>query len=182
MSLPYRERVRLAWELTWPMALIDTAFVLLIHGILDTPGETADSIWAFVAFFAVSPWIVRRGLRLPYGPWRFEVARRTNRDSVLSYQESLKVMWLLAWRTLALSLVALLAVSLLFWAVRWNYRVNTESALWNNLGLSATDAVSSLVFTPFLIPGMLHKRYRGFHLELVTKPVPVAGNRARKKL
>lgn len=182
MSLPYRDRVRLAWELTWPMALIDLTFVLLIHGVLDTQGETADSIWAVVAFFAVSPWVVRRGLGLPYGPWRLEVVRRTNREAFLSYQESLKVMWLLAWRTLALSLVALLAVSLIFWAVRWNYRVNTENALWNNLGLSATDTVSSLVFTPFLVPGMLRKRYRGFHLELVAKPAPPAGKRGRPKL
>jgi hypothetical protein len=182
MSLPYRERLRLAWELTWPLALIDLVFVLLIHGVFDTKGETADSVWAVASFFAISPWIIRRGLRLSYGSAKFEVVRRTNREAVLSYQESLKVMWLLAWRTLALSLVALLAVSLLFAAMRSNFRVNTESALWNNLGLSAIDAVSSLVFTPFLIPGMLRKRYRGFHLELVVKPVPAARNRGRTKL
>jgi hypothetical protein len=146
------------------MALIDAAFVVLIHGLLETQGETADSIWAMTSFFAISPWIIRRGVRLRYGAWKFEVIRRSGRDSTLSYQESLKVMWLLAWRTLTLSLIALLVLSLLLSALRWNYRVNAESALWNNLGLSAIDAISSLVFTPVLIPGMLRKRYRGFYL------------------
>jgi hypothetical protein len=182
MSLPYRERLRFAWEITWPMALIDAAFVLLIHGLLDVQGETADSIWAVAGFFAISPWIIRRGVGLPYGGWSFEVVRRTGRDSTLRYQESLKVMWLLAWRTLALSLAALLVLSLLLSALRLNYRINTDSALWNNLGLSLTDAISSLVLTPVLIPGVLRKRYRGFHLELIEKPAPVPGTHRRQKL
>jgi hypothetical protein len=176
-----RERFRVAWELTWPMALIDVAFVLLVHGILDATGETVDSIWAVLSFFTVSPWVVRRGLRLRYGRWRFEVDRAAGRGS-LTYQESLKVMWLLAWRTLALSLTALLAVSLVLWALRISHRFDASSPLWNNLGLSATDAVSSLVFTPFLLPGMLRKRYSGFHLELIEEPPSPPGTRRRKKL
>jgi len=63
-----------------------------------------------------------------------------------------------------------------------NYRINTDSALWNNLGLSLTDAISSLVLTPVLIPGVLRKRYRGFHLELIEKPAPVPGTHRRQKL
>jgi hypothetical protein len=182
MSLPYRDRLRLAWELTWPMALIDLAFVLLLHGILETQGETADSVWALVSFFTVSPWVVRRGLNLRYGVWKFEVVRTGVRGPRLGYQESLKVMWLLAWRTLALSLASLLVLSLVLWAARIGHHFDTNDALWNNLGLSATDAVSSLLFTPFLLPGMLRKRYRGFHLELAKQAVSGPGTRRQKKL
>ena len=64
MKLAYRDRLRMAWELTWPMALIDLTVVVFLHGFLDVQGESADSIWAVAAFFAVSPWVVRRGLNL----------------------------------------------------------------------------------------------------------------------
>ena len=97
MTLTYRDRLRMAWELTWPMALIDLAVVICLHGFLNVQSESADSIWAVAAFFGVSPWVVRRGLNLKYG--RLRVRPR------LTYQQSLKVMWLLGWRTLALSLV-----------------------------------------------------------------------------
>src|SRR5271155_3223695 len=104
--MSFEERLRMAWELTWPMALIDLAVVLAVHGLLESGGETWDSIWAVGSFFTLAPWVVRRALRMTYGGWR--IAPR------LTYQQSLKVMWLLAWRTLALSLVALLAFSLIF--------------------------------------------------------------------
>jgi len=167
-ALTYRERLRLAWELTWPLALIDMGVVFVIHGLLETGGETWDSIWALAAFFAVSPWVVRRALRRQ----RIAVIRPGGaRRAALSYQESLKVMWLLAWRTLALSLAALLAVSLLLRiAGGASHDFSTQNPLVNNLALSLADAISSLVFAPFLIPGMLKKRFRGFHLETGAPP------------
>jgi len=182
MSLPYRQRFRLAWEITWPMALLDTGFVLLVHGLFDVAGETADSIWAFVSFLAISPWVVRRALQLHYGPWKFEIVRRSGRAATLSYQESLKVMWLLAWRTLLLSLIALLLVSLVLRLIRFNNSVRADSPLWNNLGLSAVDALSSLFLTPVLVRGMLLKNYRGFRLEPIEETKQAARARPRTKL
>jgi hypothetical protein len=167
--MTFRERLRMAWELTWPMALIDLAVVWVLHGMLDVAGETADSIWAVASFFTVSPWVVRRALHLKYGRWRV--------TPKLSYQHSLKVMWLLMWRTLALSLAALLVVSLFLRAIGIGPQAFPEqSPLVNNLGLSAADAFSTLVFSPFLIPAMLRKRYRGFRLELVEEVEPTASN------
>jgi hypothetical protein len=158
--MPLRDRFRLAWELTWPLALIDVAFVLIVHGVLDVTGESADSIWAFLSFLTVSPWVVRRALRLQYGKLRITPA--------LTYQQSLKVMWLLAWRTLVLSLVALLIISLVLKGLGVSFQnINQQSPLVDNLGLSAADALASIVFTPLLIPGMVRKQYRGFRLELI---------------
>ena len=43
----------MAWELTWPMALIDLGVVILLHGFLEVQGESADSsgpYWRSSAF------------------------------------------------------------------------------------------------------------------------------------
>ena len=49
-KLSLRDRFRLAWELTWPLALMDLLVMLFIHGLLDAQGQTLDSIWAVVVF------------------------------------------------------------------------------------------------------------------------------------
>ena len=139
----------MAWELTWPMALIDLGVVILLHGFLEVQGESADSVWAVLAFFGVSPWVVRRGLNLKYGRLRVQPK--------LSYQQSLKVMWLLAWRPLAPSLVALLAISATLRLARVDTHAFVDSylrqdPLVNALGLSFVDAITSMVFLPFVIP------------------------------
>jgi hypothetical protein len=174
MKLTYRDRLRMAWELTWPMALIDLTVVICLHGFLNVQGESADSIWAVAAFFGVSPWVVRRGLNLKYG--RLRVRPR------LSYQQSLKVMWLLGWRTLALSLVALVPISLLLRTLHLDANLSGENPLVNNVGLSVADAASSMVFYPFLISAMLRKRYRGFQLGLVEEVEPVPVPQRKKKV
>ncbi len=157
----------MAWELTWPLTLIDLVVVVLIHGVLIVEGEALDSIWAVAAFFVVSPWVVRRALARPYGPARVIVLRGGKEQSGLKYQESLKVMWLLAWRALPLMLAALLVISLaLRVAGIKGSNFSIDDPLENALGLSTIDALSSLLFSPFLIPGMMRKRYRGFHLDL----------------
>ena len=165
--LPFRERWRMAWELTWPLAALDIAIVLMIHGVLEARTETIDSVWAVVGFFVVSPWVVRRALSKKYGNVRIAVATQGGDRDRLNYQRSLKVMWLLAWRSTVLALVALLVVSGLLRLVGIQGRdLPAQGPLVNALGLSAVDAVTSLIFFPFLIPGVVRKRYRDFHLEL----------------
>lgn len=161
----------MAWELTWPLSIADLAAVLLFHGLLDVQGETADSAWALIAFFLVSPWVVRRALRKSYEGCKVSVQRpvedRNGQVATLKYQESLKVMWLLAWRTLILALGTLLITSLALKAAGLpSFHYVSRGPLPDNLGLSAVDTISNLLFAPLLIPGMLRKRYRGFRLEL----------------
>jgi hypothetical protein len=131
--------------------------------------------WALLSFLTVAPWVVRRALGLRYGRRRIQPK--------LSYQQSLKVMWLLMWRTLVLSLCAVLVVSLILRAFGINGQsIGEQGPLVNNLGLSLADTVSSLLFYPFLIPGMLRKRYRGFRLEVIEDAAPAAAVGARRKL
>jgi hypothetical protein len=161
----------MAWELTWPLTLMDLVVVVLIHGVLMAEGEALDSVWAVVVFFAASPWVVRRALAGHYGPWRIGVVRGGEEHTRLNYQESLKVMWLLSWRALPLILVAFLAISgILRLAGVPGSSFSINDPLENALGLSTIDALSNLLLSPLLIPGMMRKRYRGFHLELKIRP------------
>ena len=163
MKLSFPDRLRLAWELTWPLALADLAAVVLFHGVIGTEGELLDTVWAVAAFFAVSPWVVRRAFRRE----RIVAVRNGKQLPQLDYQQSIKVIWLLAWRTIPLGLLALLAVSAAFRFTGTSLpSVTTKDPLVNAFGLSVVDTIASLVLYPVLIPGMLKKRYRGFHLEL----------------
>ncbi|MGH9593948.1 MAG: hypothetical protein ACRD5L_12720 [Bryobacteraceae bacterium] len=161
-KLSFHHRFQLTWELTWPLALMDLLVVVTIHGVLNTQGETLDSVWAVAAFFVASPWVIRRAF------WRDRIeAARGTESGPLTYQESLKVMWLLGWRTMVLMIVAVVVLSgLLRLTGRTAHDLAPQGPLANALGLSAVDAVISLAFTPFLIPGMLRKQYRGFRLVL----------------
>jgi hypothetical protein len=157
----------MAWEMTWPLALLDLAVILLIHGVMDTQTETLDSVWAVIGFFVVSPWVVRRALARSYGSIRVAVIAQGQDRSRLTFQQSLKVMWLLAWRSTVLALAGLLVLSALLQAIGLQSRdLPVQGPLVNALGLAAVDAITSLIFFPFLIPGMVRKRYRDFHLEL----------------
>ncbi len=189
-KLTLHERVRMAWELTWPVSLMDLLVAFAIHGVLEAQGETLDSIWAVAVFFVVFPWVVRRALARPYGAWRIvamvRVMKGAEGRSRLSYQQSLKVMWLLAWRPLAPSLVALLAISATLRLARVDTHAFVDSfssndPLVNALGLSFIDAITSMVFLPFVIPGMLRKRYRGFRLEVREVPVRIKLPKGRQK-
>lgn len=166
--LTLRQRLIMTWEMTWPLALLDLAVVIVLHGMIEVQGEAADSIWAVLEFFAISPWVVRRALKRSYGAQRVAVLHHAEEGPALTYQESLKVMWLIAWRSTVLSLLGLLVISLLLRVAAPNatHNFNTDDPYKNALGLSAVDTIASLVFTPLLIPGMLRKRFRGFHLEV----------------
>jgi hypothetical protein len=157
------ERFRLAWEIIWPFTLIDLAMVVVIHGVLDAQGALLDVIWGVVSFFLVAPWVVRRALK------RKGIVAVTNQVArpALNYQQSFKAMWLLSWRTIPLTFAALFLISLLLRVTGITLpRVSTEDPLVNSAGLSIADLVSSLVLYPLIIPSMLRKRYRGFHLEV----------------
>jgi len=168
MKLTFRDRLRLAWELTWPLALIDLGVVVLIHGAFDVKSEIPDTLWALIAFFGVGPWVVRRALARRYADWRIVPVTGKIQSAHLNYQQSLKVMWLLAWRTIPVALLALLAVSALFRATGASLpqSASLDDPMVNQLGLSMIDTISSLALYPLLIPGMLKKRYKGFHLEV----------------
>jgi len=165
--VPFRERFRMAWELTWPLAVLDLAFILTIHGVLAVQTETLDSVWAVVGFFVVSPWVVRRALARTYDKTRIVVIANGEDRSRLTYQQSLKIMWLLAWRSTVLALAALLAFSALLKLAGVRTRdLPALGPLLNALGLSFVDALTSLLFFPVLIPGMVRKKFRDFNLEL----------------
>jgi hypothetical protein len=165
--LSFPKRLRLAWELTWPLSLADLAVIVVLHGALNVEGQTLDTIWALVLLFVISPFVVRRALARPAPEWHIVSVSRGVEGERLTYQQSFKVMWLLAWRTIPLGLAVLLVVSALFRATGASLgNISAQDPLVNNGALTLFDTVTSMLLYPLLIPGMLKKRYRGFHLEL----------------
>jgi len=166
MKLALGERLRLAWELTWPLTLLDLALIVLVHGMFDVQSEAIDLVWGVFAFFGLTPWIMRRAFER-FSPGKHVVAVSQGVEAPrLSYQQTLKAMWLLAWRTTPLALLALLLLSLFFRTTGISLpKVSAGDPLVNAFGLSMLDTITALVLYPLLIPGMLKKRYRGFHLE-----------------
>lgn len=145
--------------MTWPLALIDLIAVFVIHAVVEARDEKLDALWAVVSLLVVGPYVVRSALAQRYSGYEI--------SPPVTWQQSLKVMWLLAWRSEVLGLAAIMLVSsLLSLAPAWRASVTTTDPLVNNIGLSLVDAVSNLLFYPLLIPAMLCKRYRGFHLSV----------------
>jgi hypothetical protein len=168
--LSYRERLRFAWQLIWPSALIELGWAVfqIVAGVQSTG---VDSLYYVASFFLIGPWLVRRAIRLGYPDFSLVVVGDDDRAHGMTYQESLKVFWLLGWRTAILMIAALIPLSLLVGAL-----VKVSLADWvrsfgfskvgNNLGLAAVDFLAGLALFPLLIPTMLRKQYRGFHLEV----------------
>jgi hypothetical protein len=187
-KLSYVDRLRVAWEIIWPSTLIETAWAVLFYGLLEADYQTLEAVHLVLSFFLILPFIVRRMIRKPYPGFRLQVLRN-EQDANIGYQESLKVMWLLSWRTLALMLLSLLPVSfvlskLLDRQIKDLFAFASGSPFANAMGLTIFDAIGNAVFLPLVIPGMLKKRYKGFRIEarpakpeVVTIPQPAPRRR-----
>ena len=81
------------------------------------------------------------------------------------------MMWLLNWRSNVLFLLSLFPVSILL--SKLTSRPLTEtfapilgSPLLSDIGLTVVETLASMVLMPFLIPGLIRKRYRGFRVHV----------------
>ena len=133
----------------------------------------AEAIHMVLAFFVIAPWACRRALAFKYPEFRiltFGYGSTTPKS--ISYLESFKVAWLLGWRSGVLGILLLLAISMVFtqaktlFGMAFGGRVSGGGASpLNSLILTGFDFVSNMILIPLLIPGMLKKKYHGFHLE-----------------
>jgi hypothetical protein len=169
--LSYRERLRVAWELVWPGAAIEAGWAVFQFGS-GVQSSTVETIYLMAGFFLISPWIIRRAVRVPYPGFRFlTVNDPEGIVRPMAYGQSMRVFWLLGWRTLALSILALIPVSLvagnlLGLPLAGIGEALSGSRIANSLGLAAVDVVTTFAFFPLLFPGLLRKRFRGFHLQV----------------
>ena len=133
----------------------------------------AEAAHMVVDFFVIAPWACRRALALKYPSFSiltFGYGGTTPKR--ISYLESFKVAWLLGWRSGLLGILLLFAISVVFTQAKtifgmvFSDRVSGGGASsFNALILSALDFLSNMILVPLLIPGMLKKKYHGFHLE-----------------
>ena len=146
----------------------------------------AEAIHMVVAFFVIAPWACRRALALKYSTFSIlTFGYGSTTPKRISYLESFKVAWLLGWRSGVLGILLLLAISLVFtqaktlFGMAFSDRVSGGGVSASNaLILTALDFASNMILIPLLIPGMLKKKYHGFHLER-TENQPVSAQTAR---
>jgi hypothetical protein len=168
--LTFPERLRFVWECLWPVLALDAARSLVFYGLLDLPSSDSDTVYQLAAFFIAGPLAVRRALRLRYPAFRI-AALRGGAEFAPGYSEAFKVYWLLGWRSLVLLLPLLLALSL---AMQWlapgdlsaSFAGVSSSPMANSLALALVDVLFGLLLMPWIVPGMLRKRYRDFEFEV----------------
>lgn len=185
-DLTFRERVQFAWQLAWPVVLIDVAWSVLLYVVLGRRPTDLDGAYVVVSLLLVFPFVVRRALRMRYPGYRIGLLR-DGAPADYGYTESFKVMWLLSWRTSVLFLGLLLIVSLFgrFLSVQLSSLVpkTQDAPFLNAVGVSVLENGVGLVLQPLVVPGMLSKQYKGFRLALqrITATQPVSRPAAKQR-
>ncbi|MEO8025921.1 MAG: hypothetical protein ABI823_05590 [Bryobacteraceae bacterium] len=183
--MSFRERLQFTWTLTWPLIVIDLAWAVLLHLVVEGGTTSADSLFQVFSFFVLGPAILRWALNRGT-PLHRVVAIRRGAESTLSIADALAPFWLIAWRSLIFMLLALLPLSLLLKSIvppefnQW-IRSLAASPLSNSLGLTVVDVVTNMAIVPFLIPAMLSKRYKQFTLELRSRETAPQMNSVSRK-
>jgi len=184
----FRERYHWTWQYLWPMTAVEliwSGFSYLSYG--ESWYVPAEAIHAVVSTFVISPWACRRAIGYGYPTFRiltFGYGRQEPKQ--ISYLESFKVAWLLGWRSEVLILpLFFLLLSLLLAPLK---RLLGMAEITAGASAAASDFYLTLfafamdmLLLPLIIPGMLKKKYRGFHIERAEIEPPKAAVPARKK-
>lgn len=181
--LTWIERVRLAWEFTYPLVLLDLGWAVLLYGIIAKDESKLDSLYVIAGILLLAPWVVRRAIRKTYRTFSVR-AVRDGQPVHLGYQGSLAIVWLLSWRMAVLLLALLLPVSMIIGAITdkpLSSMVPSSQGFANAVGIAFFNAVTSIALLPFLIPGMLRKRYARFELEVQRRGSTAAPFKARNR-
>ena len=193
--MKYRERLEFSWQASWPGFVAGLPFALLAF-ILDSPNELVkiQLAEAAIGLLVVGPFVIRRALAYAYRAFRFEVyGYGSTVPRLIGRLESLKVVWLLSWRTEILSLACLVPISFVFTSLQKILPIFGQGNDTNpGLGMvyeSLLYLAADLALMPLIIPRMLSKRYTGFHIEAkrldpaataAPKPAPPATPARRK--
>ena len=177
----YRERLEFSWQASWPGFVAGLPFALLAF-ILDSPNELVkiQLAEAVIGLFVVGPFVIRRALGYAYRTFRFEVyGYGSSVPRLIGRLESLKVVWLLSWRTEILSLLCLVPISFVFTGLQKILPIFGQPGDTNpGLGMiyeSLLYLAADLALMPLIAQGMLSKRYKGFHIEAKRfEPAPTA--------
>lgn len=156
--------------MTWPLLILDAVWAVFLYASGELDSTNLEIANELIAFFVVTPLVVRWVVGTPQHGYRFRIVHPGDPHKP-SYQESFKIMWLLNWRLLAAMLIALVPLSYLLGKITNRPLTETlepivKSPFWNKVGLTAVDLAGSLALMPFLIPGMIGKRYQGFRVEV----------------
>ena len=165
----FTDRLRLAWALAWPCAILGLIYSLA-RGRLGLPDGSMAIEWIDFAagvlqFFLFSTWVVRRAMRLDYSTFRVVVIRGSagERARAMNYPESLSVTWLLIWRTDLIECLVLGVFLAVLWIVRGTHPAGLSpfSLISQSLGFVLEVLIFSLI-----LKAAIRKKYSGFSLGL----------------
>ncbi|MDX1978760.1 MAG: hypothetical protein SFV51_00725 [Bryobacteraceae bacterium] len=166
-DLSFGERFALAWRLAWRIALIDVAVLSVAFLFLGTRLNDVFVAYSLIATLVVYPFVVRQVIPRRYEQFRVRVLS-DGEETEMDYTQSFKVAWLLGWRSELLVYALLLVISPLAQLLPFQLSSlvpKAQEAPWTNVvGLSLLMNLAGLILWPLVMPGMLSKRYNGFHL------------------
>ena len=167
----YKQRLEFTWQASWPGFVAGLPFALVAF-LMDSPNDLVkiQLVEAAIGVFVVGPYVICRALAYAYSSFRFQVfGYGSTVARPIGLLESLKVAWLLSWRTEILSLLCLVPVSFVFTGLQKLLPIFGQAGettpglgmVYEGLLYLAAD----LTLMPLIVPGMLSKRYKGFHIE-----------------
>jgi hypothetical protein len=115
------ERLELAWALTWPGSVIYVIYWLLRASRLSPEVFIEMLCLGVLGLFLFEPWVVRRAVKLDFRGFHLVVFRSGSSEATrgINYWESLRVAWLLTWRTIMLELMLLVLVQVSWLGIHW---------------------------------------------------------------
>ncbi len=181
--LTYRERLGLSWRLVWPIFLLEILWDFLALVILEIRSPGIEYLPGIPTLFLISPYLVRRMMAAKHPGFRLNTLRY-GVPAAMNYTESFKAMWLLMWRTQIVAMLLLLPLISLFGQllnVQLSTLVPKDAPFFNAVGQSVVLNAAELFLMPLVMPGMFHKRYKGFRLTAARVEAAVAVPKRKSK-
>lgn len=176
------ERFAVALELSGPSAITFWFYAALEHKFRSVTGNVVPGLTlAIVWFFVVAPWTVRRAIALRRPAFDVAVVRRDGPASDrMRYGESLRVTWLLSWRTTLI----LLTPTMLRAVLDPSFNQVTERAVYPIQALLTLDWADLLLMLTvwiglagmWLVGAAVRKRYRDFSIRIKRLDPSAAGS------
>jgi hypothetical protein len=164
-ALGRNERMQLAWELSWPCMLLLLVEDLL-HGLqlAEAAVQSIDWVFCLIQLFLLTPWVVRRIVRLDFPGFHLQVIRGDAGEGTrtMSYRESFSVTWLMTWRSLVIFVLFYVAALAVLAAIVGPGRHPHE--MYGLPGFVGLSVATLLINYLWVVKAALRKRYSGFSL------------------
>jgi len=165
-TLSKQERLRLLFTLMWPCFIVDLPLHLL-HG--RWPNDSIRHAVIVLSVLLLSTWVVRRTVRCDLPGFHLVVVRGNEEEltRAMNYWESLRVTWLMLWRTVGIYLLAAIPAGVAFVVLvsKPNYEhFKSYYGGWPEFVLGNLMVWAITYF--WILKAMINAKYSGFQLRV----------------